>query len=233
MRIEIVVTIRTDDYRSHADNFVSAGESECITQMRSELDVLLDKIDDAILRGDIRSQVERLRTKRMFGLVFESHLPEHVRLPEYPIRIGVKVVYRDSPESSAYEILAIKHGLATLRKARNPDGSFLSPAQAADVTDETSKVEALVVVADFGEPVFPGLRRLGSIERGGDKPAHVVIKGENHHVLDALQFTHAGKVDCVYIDPPYNSGARDWKNEAATAHPSRSTPPARGKKGSR
>ncbi len=47
--------------------------------------------------------------------------------------------------------------------------------------------------------------------RGGDKPAHVVIKGENHHVLEALQFTHAGKVDCIYIDPPYNTGARDWK----------------------
>jgi adenine-specific DNA-methyltransferase len=68
-----------------------------------------------------------------------------------------------------------------------------------------------VVVADFGEPIFPGLRHLGSVERGGNKPAHVVIKGENHHVLEALQFTHAGKIDCVYIDPPYNSGARDWK----------------------
>ena len=38
-----------------------------------------------------------------------------------------------------------------------------------------------------------------------------MIKGENHHVLQALQFTHTGKVDCIYIDPPYNSGARDWK----------------------
>jgi hypothetical protein len=27
----------------------------------------------------------------------------------------------------------------------------------------------------------------------------VVIKGENHHVLEALQFTHAGKVDCIYF----------------------------------
>ena len=55
------------------------------------------------------------------------------------------------------------------------------------------------------------IRHLGSVKRGGDKPAHVVIKGENHHVLEALQFTHAGKVDCIYIDPPYNTGARDWK----------------------
>ncbi|MFN8103946.1 MAG: DNA methyltransferase [Acidimicrobiia bacterium] len=38
-----------------------------------------------------------------------------------------------------------------------------------------------------------------------------MIKGENHHVLEMLQFSHAGKVDCIYIDPPYNTGARDWK----------------------
>jgi len=73
--------------------------------MRSELDVLLDKIDDPILRADIRSQVERLRAKRTFGLVFESHLPERVRLPEHPIRVGVKVACRDNPDSPAFEVL--------------------------------------------------------------------------------------------------------------------------------
>jgi adenine-specific DNA-methyltransferase len=38
-----------------------------------------------------------------------------------------------------------------------------------------------------------------------------VINAENHHALEMLQFTHAGKVDCIYIDPPYNTGAKDWK----------------------
>ena len=42
--------------------------------MRTELDVLLDKVSDPILRADIRTQVERVRAKRKFGLVFESHL---------------------------------------------------------------------------------------------------------------------------------------------------------------
>ena len=179
--------------------------------MRSELDVLLDKIDDSNLRADIRSQVARIQAKRTFGLVFESHLPERVRLPEHPVRVGVTVAHRDEPESAAFEVLAIKGTTVTLRKVRNPDGSFLSTEQAAEVTEQKSRLNSLVVVADFGESVFPGLRHLGSVARGGDKPAHVVIKGENHHVLEALQFTHAGKVDCIYIDPPYNSGARDWK----------------------
>ena len=51
----------------------------------------------------------------------------------------------------------------------------------------------------------------GKVERGGDKPFHTVINAENFHALQLLLYTHEGKVDAIYIDPPYNSGARDWK----------------------
>src|SRR5258708_39985440 len=46
---------------------------------------------------------------------------------------------------------------------------------------------------------------------GGEKPFHAVINAENFHALQALLYTHEGKIDGIYIDPPYNSGARDWK----------------------
>ncbi|MCE4517823.1 site-specific DNA-methyltransferase [Xanthomonas hortorum] len=46
---------------------------------------------------------------------------------------------------------------------------------------------------------------------GGDKPFQTVINGENYHVLKALTYTHLGKADAIYIDPPYNTGAKDWK----------------------
>ena len=49
------------------------------------------------------------------------------------------------------------------------------------------------------------------MHRGSDKPAHTVIDGENFHVLQALTYTHRGKVDAIYIDPPYNTGAKDWR----------------------
>jgi adenine-specific DNA-methyltransferase len=52
---------------------------------------------------------------------------------------------------------------------------------------------------------------LQSVERGGDRPCHLVIKGENHHALQTLLYPYEGTVDCIYIDPPFNSGARDWK----------------------
>src|SRR5699024_4131092 len=34
---------------------------------------------------------------------------------------------------------------------------------------------------------------------------------ENFHALEMLTYTHRHSVDCIYIDPPYNSGAQDWK----------------------
>ena len=72
-------------------------------------------------------------------------------------------------------------------------------------------VDDLVVVAEFRDSIYPGLVSTGKVERGGDKPFHTVINAENFHALEALTYTHRGKVDAIYIDPPYNTGARDWK----------------------
>jgi adenine-specific DNA-methyltransferase len=178
--------------------------------IRSELDVLLDKVQDEALRAELRTQIDRLKQRRSFGLVFERHIPERVRLPQHPIRVGSQVVSRDDDDSPTYEVLAIDDGAATIRRLRDPDSAYLTPPEHGGETEQAS-LDSLVVISDFGEPVLPGFRHVGSIERGGDKPYHVVINGENHHALEALRFTHAGKVDCIYIDPPYNSGARDWK----------------------
>lgn len=79
--------------------------------------------------------------------------------------------------------------------------------------DETQSVQLadLIVVAEFRDPIYPGLVSTGKVKRGGDKPFHTVINAENFHALQTLLFTHRGKVDCIYIDPPYNTGAKDWK----------------------
>ena len=67
------------------------------------------------------------------------------------------------------------------------------------------------MVAEFRDPIYPGLVSTGKVERGGDRPFHAVINAENFHALQFLLYTHEGKVDAIYIDPPYNTGARDWK----------------------
>ena len=81
-------------------------------------------------------------------------------------------------------------------------------------TEEPERVIAsdLTPVARFGEPIYPTLDHLGSVERGDlDAPHHMVVDSENYHALQLLLHLYAGQVDCIYIDPPYNSGATDWK----------------------
>ena len=43
-----------------------------------------------------------------------------------------------------------------------------------------------------------------------DAPNHILIEGDNLEALTALSYTHAGKVDVIYIDPPYNTGNKDF-----------------------
>jgi adenine-specific DNA-methyltransferase len=83
--------------------------------------------------------------------------------------------------------------------------------EAGQVDTQTVPLDDVVVVAEFRDTIYPGLVSTGKVERGGDKPYHTVINGENYHVLKALTWTHRGKVDAIYIDPPYNTGAKDWK----------------------
>jgi adenine-specific DNA-methyltransferase len=73
-------------------------------------------------------------------------------------------------------------------------------------------ISALAVVRSFGEPIYPALIPIDRVERGGtEKPWHVLINADNFHALQLLLYCYEGKVDVIYIDPPYNTGARDWK----------------------
>ncbi|MDX7019196.1 site-specific DNA-methyltransferase, partial [Klebsiella aerogenes] len=57
---------------------------------------------------------------------------------------------------------------------------------AADVETQTVALDDLVVIAEFRDTIWPGLVSTGKVQRGGDKPFHSVINGENYHVLKAL-----------------------------------------------
>lgn len=46
-----------------------------------------------------------------------------------------------------------------------------------------------------------------AIRSDDGKPTHILIEGDNYHALECLNYTHRGKIDVIYIDPPYNTGS--------------------------
>ena len=162
---------------------------------------------DAVLADDLRREVEALSSRRPFGLNFERHVPESVQLPSRKIRRGDKVLFRsdDASDEPPWVVTGIV-GKGRARKAQ-----LVRRAQSEGHEEVTATLTDLVVVAEFRDPIYPGLRSTGVLKRGTDKPFHAVVNGENYHVLQALTFTCRGDVDCIYIDPPYNTRDKDWK----------------------
>jgi adenine-specific DNA-methyltransferase len=163
---------------------------------------------DSGLAEEISKEVAALSNRREFGLNFERHTPEQVELPGRLVRKGDKVhLLAPRGESSKAENKVMWVVMAIDREA---EVATIRPHR-GDGDKKDIPLEDLVVVAEFRDPIYPGLVSTGKVERGGDKPFHTVINAENFHALEALLFTHAGRVDAIYIDPPYNTGARDWK----------------------
>ena len=50
-----------------------------------------------------------------------------------------------------------------------------------------------------------------AIQTDANQPTNILIEGDNYHALSVLNYTHAGKIDVIYIDPPYNTGNLDFK----------------------
>lgn len=168
------------------------------------------KLKDAALGFELEREFKSLSSRRPFGLNFERHQPESVELPGRPVRKGDKVRILPPRGSTAkgdqrlWKVL----GFQTVDGVRQARLELLG---AEEAEQQVAAVADVVVVAEFKDHIYPGLVSTGKVERGDDKSSHTVINGENFHVLEALTFTHRGKIDAIYIDPPYNSGARDWK----------------------
>lgn len=59
-------------------------------------------------------------------------------------------------------------------------------------------------------PVLTEVKERAIISEDPDAPNHILIEGDNLEALTALTYTHAGKIDVIYIDPPYNTGNKDF-----------------------
>lgn len=160
---------------------------------------LLAQVQDQALRERIEKEIEKISKTKKFGLVFEEHMPECTPLYDVPIKKGSTVAKKNDAVNIIYEVVAINNNEVTCMNK---------------VTQELSnvKIDDLVSVAQFGEAVYPYLKPVDSICNAPDSDLwHTLIEADNYHALQLLEYLYAGKVDCIYIDPPYNTGARDWK----------------------
>ena len=146
---------------------------------------LLAQVQDEASRARIEQEINRLSKTKKFGLVFEEHLPECTPLYDIPVKRGATVAKKTGDVSEMYEVNSIKDGIATCYHK---------------VTEEKEEI-----------PVEE-LKPIDSICNAPDSDLwHTLIEADNYHALQLLEYLYAGKVDCIYIDPPYNTGARDWK----------------------
>lgn len=173
------------------------GHSLAVSRL-SDLLRQLRSTNEALAR-DIEREVAALADRRAFGLNFERHVPETVELPGRRVRRGDKVRVLPprgqslkAPDERLWRVTSINRG-------NDPATAALEALDGSETV--SSAVGDLVVVAEFRDPIYPGLVSTGRVERGGDKPFHAVINAENYHALQTLLFTHRGKVDCIYIDP--------------------------------
>ena len=163
------------------------------------LQELIKQIDDPTLRQRIMAEVGKLSKQKKFGLVFEEHLPECTPLYDVDIRKDSKVALKTGQVSDIYIVRSI-------------DGDKAKCEHRTDHAEEEFALDDLVAVAEFGEPIYPYLKPINSVCNAPDSELwHTLIEADNYHALQLLEYLYAGKVDCIYIDPPYNTGARDWK----------------------
>ena len=161
---------------------------------------LINQVQDANLRDRLLQEASKLQKQRKFGLVYEEHIPEATLLYDVPIRKGLQVALRDGKISDCYLVKKIAGNNAHCVKM---DESH---------EEAVFAVADLVAVAHFGEPIYPCLQYKDSICNAPDSDLwHTLIEADNYHALQLLEYLYGGQVDCIYIDPPYNTGARDWK----------------------
>ena len=163
------------------------------------LNELIQKIENPELRAQIQAAADRLTKQKKFGLVFEEHLPECTPLYDIPVRKGLKVSVRNGKANETYTVLKVEKGKALCLPKNGTEAIEFDVAN-------------LVTTAELGDPIYPCLQPLGEVCNAPDSDLwHTLIEADNYHALQLLEYLYAGKVDCIYIDPPYNTGATDWK----------------------
>ena len=165
----------------------------------SALDDLIQEIADENLRRRIEKEIATLKGTKKFGLVFETQNPECTPLYDVPVKKKSLIALKAGKLDEIYRVTKIV-------------GNEVSCVRVSDGEAMTCNKDDVISVAQFGDPIYPYLQPLDTVCNATDSSLwHALIEADNYHALQLLKYLYGGKVDCIYIDPPYNTGARDWK----------------------
>jgi adenine-specific DNA-methyltransferase len=78
------------------------------------------------------------------------------------------------------------------------------------VWDSERELEQAVLDCEHNVPVLKRVKGK-EIKESKDQEDNILIEGDNYHALTVLNYTHQEKIDVIYIDPPYNTGNKDFK----------------------
>lgn len=159
--------------------------------------------------------IELLNTTKKYGLVWEdkpedaeellrTHLPVLKEVEERRITASPKTSPQPSPKGRES---ATSENVANLEALKSGKKTIQTSLFEADVTTETTNAEKENIQIDQ-QLQQPNLPPLGG--GPGRDVNHILIEGDNLHALTALTFTHEGKVDVMYFDPPYNTENKDF-----------------------
>lgn len=169
------------------------------------IESLIEQVKDESLRIRIAREIAELKKRTSWGLVFERHLPENTRLLVAPINVGTPVWERRSAKPRRFVVRAIEGDELVV----SPEAPKTIAAQ--DATTERIARSDVLIEHDLAHPIYPALTRLDPVRNGpDDRPSHAVIQGENYDALQLLLAPFERQVDVIYIDPPYNTGNKDW-----------------------
>ena len=153
---------------------------------------------EGLTQDERAALLELLASQKKYGLVWEEKTEDVEEQLRTMLPVLQEVPERAILSPKIPEALT-EGGVAT--GAQAVDSNLLFTAQ--EVTDDNASLP------DKNLNIKPKLSNL----RADTPPApdHILIEGDNLHALTALSFTHEGKIDVIYIDPPYNTGNKDFK----------------------
>ncbi len=180
------------------------------------------------LTPDERAYLTNLINTKKYGLVWEdkpedaeellrTHLPVLREVEERRITPPQPSTIATPPQPSPEGRESAKTENVANKQAMKPE-SNTTQTSLFEVDAETNNEQITNIQNEqlLEQPNLPplggGLGRGVSYGEGrGRAPNHILIEGDNLHALTALTFTHEGKVDVMYFDPPYNTGNKDFK----------------------